>query len=249
MLQSAWPRGWPGPRCRLPGPPASRRPRPVPPRAPAWPIAHPAPPGSSDGALPGSRPCQTETGGASQHNRSIRPEDTTPPRRNTKYSGETRHSASVRRLIDAGLVRVKPTIAPLTVSTLSVAGSQRMGRSETFITVQRHCRRLQCTTHTPRPTTGRDHPESLTHTQGQPTCIRVVWAPPLHPSVWRIDTDPVYMSYQSMEWIEFKRSSPAQIHESLILIQSNPADHPESESSPVQSGHNRVYQIPCKIDM
>ena len=54
-----------------------------------------------------------------------------------------------------------------------------------------------------------------------------------------------------MEWIELKRSSPVQIHEPLILIQSNPADEPESESSPVQSGHNRVgiYQIPCKIDM
>ena len=54
-----------------------------------------------------------------------------------------------------------------------------------------------------------------------------------------------------MEWIELKRSSPVQIHEPLILIQSNPADDVESESSPVQSGHNRVgiYQIPCKIDM
>ena len=54
-----------------------------------------------------------------------------------------------------------------------------------------------------------------------------------------------------MEWIELKRSSPVQIHEPLILIQSNPADEPEAESSPVQSGHNRVgiYQIPCKIDM
>ena len=57
--------------------------------------------------------------------------------------------------------------------------------------------------------------------------------------------------YQSMEWIELKRSSPVQIHEPLILIQSNPADEPESESSPVQSGHNRVgiYQMPCKIVM
>ena len=56
---------------------------------------------------------------------------------------------------------------------------------------------------------------------------------------------------QSMEWIELKRSSPVQIHEPLILNQSNPADDPESESSPVQSGHNRIgiYQIPCKIDM
>ena len=54
-----------------------------------------------------------------------------------------------------------------------------------------------------------------------------------------------------MEWIELKRSSPIRIHEPLILIQSNPADDPESESSPVQSGHNRlgIYQIPCKIDM
>ena len=58
-------------------------------------------------------------------------------------------------------------------------------------------------------------------------------------------------SWQSMEWIELKRSSPVQIHEPLILIQSNPADDPASESSPVQSGHNRVdiYQIPCKIDI
>ena len=56
---------------------------------------------------------------------------------------------------------------------------------------------------------------------------------------------------QSMEWIELKRSSLVQIHEPLILIQSNPADDPEFESSPVQSGHNRVgiYQIPCNIDM
>ena len=56
---------------------------------------------------------------------------------------------------------------------------------------------------------------------------------------------------QSMKWIELKRSSPVHIHESLILIQSNPADDPEAESSPVQSGHNRVdiYQIPCKIYM
>ena len=54
-----------------------------------------------------------------------------------------------------------------------------------------------------------------------------------------------------MEWIELKRSSPVQIHEPLILIQSNPADDPESESSPVQSGNNRIgiYQIPCEIDM
>ena len=54
-----------------------------------------------------------------------------------------------------------------------------------------------------------------------------------------------------MEWIELKRSSPVQIHEPLILIQSNPSDDPESESSPDQSGHNRmgIYQIPCKIDM
>ena len=56
---------------------------------------------------------------------------------------------------------------------------------------------------------------------------------------------------QSMEWIELKRSSPVQIHEPLILIQSNPAEDPESESNPVQSGHNTVgiYQIPCKINM
>ena len=56
---------------------------------------------------------------------------------------------------------------------------------------------------------------------------------------------------QSMEWIELKRSSPIRIHEPLILIQSNPADGPEYDSSPVQSGHNRVgiYQIPCKIDI
>ena len=55
-----------------------------------------------------------------------------------------------------------------------------------------------------------------------------------------------------MEWIELKRSSPVQIHQALILIQSNyPADDPEAESSPVQSGHNRVgiYQISDKIYM
>ena len=39
--------------------------------------------------------------------------------------------------------------------------------------------------------------------------------------------------YQSVKWIELKRSSPVQIHEPLILIQSNPADDPEAESSPV----------------
>ena len=56
---------------------------------------------------------------------------------------------------------------------------------------------------------------------------------------------------QSMHWIEWKRFSPIQIHESLILIQSNPAADPEAESSPVQSGHKRVgnYQIPYKIYM
>ena len=54
-----------------------------------------------------------------------------------------------------------------------------------------------------------------------------------------------------MEWIELKRSSPVQIHESLILIQSNLANDPEAESSPVKSGHNRVriYQMHCKIYM
>ena len=59
----------------------------------------------------------------------------------------------------------------------------------------------------------------------------------------------VVSSCQSMEWIELKRSSPVQIHEALILIQSNPADDPDAESSPVQSGHNRVgiYQIPYKV--
>ena len=46
---------------------------------------------------------------------------------------------------------------------------------------------------------------------------------------------------QSMEWIELERSSPVQIHQPLILIQSNPAGDPESESSPVQSGHNSGY--------
>ena len=56
---------------------------------------------------------------------------------------------------------------------------------------------------------------------------------------------------QSMEWIELLRSSPVQIHDPLILIQSSPADDPETESSPVQSIHNRVgiCQIPCKICM
>ena len=38
-----------------------------------------------------------------------------------------------------------------------------------------------------------------------------------------------------MECIELKRSSQVQIHEPLILIQSNPSDDPESESSPVQN--------------
>ena len=54
--------------------------------------------------------------------------------------------------------------------------------------------------------------------------------------------------HQSMEWIELKRSSPVQIHEPLILIQSNPAEDPEYESSPVRSGQNRVIidQIPCR---
>ena len=54
------------------------------------------------------------------------------------------------------------------------------------------------------------------------------------------------METGSMKWIELKRSSSVQIHEPLILIQSNPANDPEAESSPVQSGHNRVgiYQIP-----
>ena len=52
-----------------------------------------------------------------------------------------------------------------------------------------------------------------------------------------------------MKWIELRGSGPVQIHEPLILIQSNPADDTETESSPVKSGHNRVgiYQIPCKI--
>ena len=56
---------------------------------------------------------------------------------------------------------------------------------------------------------------------------------------------------QSMKWIELKWSSPVQIHEPLILIQSNPADDPEAESSSVESGLHRVgiYQIPCKIYM
>ena len=51
-----------------------------------------------------------------------------------------------------------------------------------------------------------------------------------------------------MKWIELKRSSPVQIHESLILIQSNPADDTEAESCLVQSGHNivAIYQIPYK---
>ena len=57
--------------------------------------------------------------------------------------------------------------------------------------------------------------------------------------------------FTTKELKELKRSSPVQIHEALILIQSNPADDPEAESSPVQSGHNRVgiYQIPAKIYM
>ena len=43
-----------------------------------------------------------------------------------------------------------------------------------------------------------------------------------------------------MKWIELKRSSPVQIHEPLILIQSNPTHDPEAEPSPVQSGHKIV---------
>ena len=49
---------------------------------------------------------------------------------------------------------------------------------------------------------------------------------------------------QSMEWIELKRSSPVQIHEPLILIQSNPADEPESESS--QSNPDTTEQVSTK---
>ena len=54
---------------------------------------------------------------------------------------------------------------------------------------------------------------------------------------------------KSMEWIELLRSSPVQIQDPLILIQSSSADDPEPESSPVQSRYNRVgiCQIPCKI--
>ena len=36
---------------------------------------------------------------------------------------------------------------------------------------------------------------------------------------------------QSMKWIELTRSSPVQVHEPLILIQSNPADDPEAASN------------------
>ena len=61
----------------------------------------------------------------------------------------------------------------------------------------------------------------------------------------------IFSRRQSMKWIELKGSSPVQIHEPLILIQSNPTDDSEAESSAVQSGHNIVgiYQIPCKIYM
>ena len=56
---------------------------------------------------------------------------------------------------------------------------------------------------------------------------------------------------QSMKWIELKIFIPVQIHDPLILIQSNPAEDPEAESSPDQCGHNRVgiLQIPCKVYM
>ena len=43
-----------------------------------------------------------------------------------------------------------------------------------------------------------------------------------------------------LKWIELNRPSPVQIHETLILIQSNPAEDPEAQSRPVQSGHIRV---------
>ena len=42
-----------------------------------------------------------------------------------------------------------------------------------------------------------------------------------------------------MKWIDLKISSPVLVHEPLILIQSNQADNPEAEFSPVQSGYNR----------
>ena len=56
---------------------------------------------------------------------------------------------------------------------------------------------------------------------------------------------------QNMKRIELQRSSPVQIHEPPILIQSNPADDSVAQSSPVQSEHNRVdiYQIPSKLYM
>ena len=41
-----------------------------------------------------------------------------------------------------------------------------------------------------------------------------------------------------MDWVAKIQSSP--IRDSLILIHSSPADDPETESSPVQSRHNRV---------
>ena len=76
---------------------------------------------------------------------------------------------------------------------------------------------------------------------GAPTIIRESWG-----SVKTFEFGHKKMGKeQSMKWIELKGSSPVQIHEPPILIQSNPADDLEAESSPVQSENNKVdiYQI------
>ena len=61
----------------------------------------------------------------------------------------------------------------------------------------------------------------------------IIRGPPIIMALW-----PEY----GMDCVETIR--PVQIHEPLILIQSNPVDDPESESFPVQSGHNRIGILP-----
>ena len=47
----------------------------------------------------------------------------------------------------------------------------------------------------------------------------------------------------SMKWNELKGSSPVQIHEPLILIQSNPADDPEAESNRLLGMINSLRKV------
>ena len=51
-----------------------------------------------------------------------------------------------------------------------------------------------------------------------------------------------WMVGYGMEWIELKRSSPVQIHEPLILIQSNPADDPEYRV--IQNKGTHLFSLP-----